>query len=169
MINTQKREAVLKDKKVLEVCDVWRTIQGEGPFAGLPAVFVRLAGCNLNCPACDTDYTSNRMSIRPEQLVERIQYKQTGGLVVFTGGEPLRQNIGIATKLLYRLGYTVQIETNGMLYRDDMEYNGLTIVCSPKSPIIHEKLQPLIRAVKYVVQAGFVDVDGLPTRTLGNH
>ena len=56
MINKQpieKREPSYEG--TLQVHSIFKTIQGEGPFCGTPCVFVRLAGCNLQCPACDTD------------------------------------------------------------------------------------------------------------------
>ena len=44
----------------LQVNSIFYTIQGEGPFAGRPAIFIRLAGCNLQCPGCDTEYTKRQ-------------------------------------------------------------------------------------------------------------
>jgi len=51
------------DGLYLEVQDIFSTIQGEGPFAGKPAVFLRLAGCNLRCFFCDTDFESRRTTL----------------------------------------------------------------------------------------------------------
>lgn len=153
----------------LEVVNVWYTIQGEGPFAGKPAVFVRLAGCNLRCPLCDTDYTSNRVWYSPRTLVDKIlSINQGARLVVLTGGEPFRQNfapfvVEASTKQLH-----VQIETNGTLYNPDVPYDHVTVVCSPKVGKIHPKLEPHIRAFKYVLEDGQVMPDGLPKTTLGS-
>lgn len=128
----------------LDVQSIFYTIQGEGPFCGTPAVFVRLAGCNLMCPSCDTDYTSKRQLMTTDEIIDRVRtaqlysetseeafdrlienptdepltYKLFSGLVVITGGEPTRQPVGLellVLKLQQRLGCYVQIETNGVL------------------------------------------------------
>jgi 7-carboxy-7-deazaguanine synthase len=153
----------------LTVQEIWRTIQGEGPFVGMPATFIRLAGCNLQCPMCDTDYTSNKQKMHISDIYEKARLCEPRcGLVVITGGEPFRQNIGDLVRLLMSQGDTVQIETNGTLYQEGLPYGKFTIVCSPKTSVINHQLRPYINALKYVVQAGHVDEsDGLPTMVLG--
>lgn len=176
-----------RETPFLEVHSIFYTIQGEGPFAGQPAVFVRLAGCNLQCPACDTDYTSKRTTMLAQDVLITVQaahssYVRTSDpledatiackippqpLVVITGGEPFRQDIGKLVRLLVSKGYRVQIETNGTLYRPDLPWDSITIVCSPKAGRINPKLLPRIDAYKYVMRAGSVNpVDGLPTFAL---
>ncbi len=92
------------------------------------------------------------------------------GLIVLTGGEPYRQNIGPFIKYAIACGYRVQIETNGGLYLP-LNYSNttdLSIVCSPKLPHINPDLVPHISAYKYVMRRGQVDpTDGLPTDVLG--
>lgn len=103
---------------VLDVHSIFRTLQGEGPFTGHSAIFIRLAGCNLQCPACDTDYTSKRSLMSVQTIIDKVntlKIGQTIQLIVITGGEPLRQNISDLCILLYQAHYTVQIETNGTL------------------------------------------------------
>lgn len=158
----------------LEVHSIFYTIQGEGPFAGTPAVFVRLAGCNLQCPLCDTDYTSKRLKYLPEQVRAEIHAHASrehfaGNLVVITGGEPFRQaNLGLLVDELLQYGHKVQIETNGTLYQKlDFEHPGLTVVCSPKTGKVHPELEPWINAFKYVLHADQLNPeDGLPLRAL---
>ena len=156
----------------LDVVNIWSTIQGEGPFNGTPATFVRLAGCNLQCEWCDTDYTSNRKWWSPSALVEKLQ---TLGheLVVVTGGEPFRQNCRPFVMAAVRAGFRIQFETNGTLNRSDVSLLArapnipVTVVCSPKTSRIHPKLH--IHVLKYVVEHDNVDEkDGLPTSCLGN-
>ena len=73
MTNVQKQEGYSKDLigNSLEVVDLWQTIQGEGPFAGMRAIFIRLAGCNLQCPFCDTDYTSKRETLEVRMIYQK--------------------------------------------------------------------------------------------------
>ena len=55
---------------LLSLHSIFHTIQGEGPFCGTPSVFVRLAGCNLQCPACDTDYTQGRRAASAQEILD---------------------------------------------------------------------------------------------------
>lgn len=161
---------VTDDGHRLDVNSVFHTIQGEGPLAGTPAVFVRLAGCNLQCPQCDTEYTA-RTSWSVGELLTIVQQKRRSAkLVVITGGEPMRQEIGPFVRALLIDGYRVQIETNGTFYRDlPFEHARLFIVCSPKTGAVNSKLLPHICAFKYVADAPSLmeSVDGLPTYALG--
>lgn len=180
-INEQRPERIIRtDDGSLDVVKIWDTLQGEGPFSGRPAVFIRLAGCNIRCPLCDTDYTSNRRLMFVNEIqaeVERLRrpyrldglpVKRPATLVVITGGEPFRQDIRAIVKRLTDYGYQVQIETNGTLYPgSDFPWNLVTVVCSPKGAI-HPQLMKHIRALKYVIRDGNVSAyDGLPTATLG--
>ncbi|MBS1983429.1 MAG: 7-carboxy-7-deazaguanine synthase QueE [Bdellovibrionales bacterium] len=157
----------------LAVNSIFYTIQGEGPFVGSPAVFVRLAGCNLQCPMCDTEYTSRQQMGWP-QVIETVQnesYFSTDkkGLVVITGGEPFRQNLYPLVSNLLTQGFKVQIETNGTLYCDlPFDHPDLSIVCSPKTGTINKKLAPHIAAMKYVATVNSLghSPDGLPTHAL---
>lgn len=163
----------------LSVHSIFRTIQGEGPFVGTPAIFVRLHGCNLQCPLCDTDYTVNPLTTISAFNLTTAVIKMLGPgritLVVITGGEPFRQNLTpFVNGLLGLVGVRVQIETNGTLFlpRGNGEdpgfpYGEVTIVCSPKTGKINKYLVPHIDAYKYVLTAGSVDeADGLPLRAL---
>ena len=167
----------------LDVHSVFRTIQGEGPFTGHASVFVRLAGCNLQCPSCDTEYTSKRTLYTVESLVSQVKtWAAAPYLVVITGGEPFRQNVQPFVVALVAEGYRVQIETNGTLapfLRDRglgvfsylcshnfNDYARCFIVCSPKAGKVNAELAPLISAYKYVMNAGLVAADGLPVLAL---
>jgi len=170
--------------EVLDVHSIFYTLQGEGPFTGRPAVFIRLAGCNLQCPGCDTDYTTGRGKLAVRHIVDRVEAKTPEGaarpLVVITGGEPFRQNLQtICFQLLHR-GYTVQIETNGtlapqelhfyrMLSTDLSDENVVFVVCSPKTGRVNKRLEPHIAAYKYVIDADSVhEYDGLPIQALSH-
>lgn len=174
-LNTQPAEKPAKgDGKMLEVVEVFKTIQGEGPYVGTPAVFVRLAGCDLLCPGCDTNYTQGRNFQDTIDLADRCQElanEMSTDLVVITGGEPFRQPISLFCNALLDRLLQVQIETNGTLEPSDPPFfwDHVYIVCSPKTPKLHPRMVRELDALKYVVKAGEIDEkDGLPTKTLGN-
>lgn len=186
MLNNQPIEArVANDSSnngdLLSLHSLFRTIQGEGPFSGRRAVFIRLAGCNLQCPQCDTDYTIGRGAVSVVELVRRITRNfDTTWLIVITGGEPFRQNIQPLVQAMIDCGYTVQIETNGVLplpsigfpalcSKDTNEPNKCFVVCSPKTNKVHPTIEALACAYKYVLDARNVwPDDGLPTTVLEN-
>ncbi len=107
---------------VLEVSELFASLQGEGPSAGTPAYFVRLAGCNLRCHWCDSGYAWDFGRHRFEEVVRALpvvtvlesirQSRQR--CVVITGGEPLLQQQGLVA-LLAELGRAcvLEVETNG--------------------------------------------------------
>jgi len=96
--------------------ELFYSIQGEGSRAGCPAVFLRLAGCNLSCAWCDTKYSWGRGGAVPEpELASRIMSFQSPGLVI-TGGEPLLQTPAIERLLaLLPPNLFIEIETNGTI------------------------------------------------------
>ncbi len=120
------------------VVEVFRSLQGEGPEAGTPAVFVRLAGCNLRCPWCDTKYAwSGGEVVEAREVAERVARLAHGAeLLVLTGGEPLLQPRCIA-KLLEELGLMrvylrPALETNGTLPPGPLAFMLDHAVVSPK-------------------------------------
>jgi 7-carboxy-7-deazaguanine synthase len=101
----------------VQIIEIYKSLQGESSYAGLPCVFVRLAGCNLRCVWCDSEYTfkgGNRMTLDEiESEVRRLS--PDGGLVEITGGEPLlqeREAVPLMERLIAR-GYTILLETSG--------------------------------------------------------
>jgi 7-carboxy-7-deazaguanine synthase len=98
----------------VDVCEVFRSLQGETTRAGRPATFIRLAGCNLRCRYCDTAYA--RQPGTPRTVASLVASVERPELVVVTGGEPLLQS-GTPTLLeaLVRAGHRVLLETNGSL------------------------------------------------------
>jgi len=101
----------------MQIIEIYKSLQGESSYTGLPCVFVRLAGCNLRCTWCDSEYTfkgGQRLTIEEvEKEVKRLS--PDGGLVEITGGEPLlqeREAVPLMERLLIA-GYTVLLETSG--------------------------------------------------------
>lgn len=159
-------------QSTLEVHSIFSTIQGEGPYCGRPAVFVRLAGCNLQCPGCDTEYTDNRQRMRYEAILFSIKHRlavtdSNANLIVISGGEPFRQNIAPFCDFLIENDFDVQIETNGSM-QIPMELSQLvTVVCSPKTAKLHPSALFRANAFKYVMKCGSVrEEDGLPLQAL---
>lgn len=163
--NPVRRQTLSADGK-LWVQEVFYTLQGEGPFSGQPAVFVRLSGCNLRCYWCDTEFESSTWTPDLTELLACIDdnLSPVCDLVVLTGGEPLRQDIVPLARALLDRGLRVQIETAGTLWLDLPEHPRLFIVCSPKTGRLDPKLIARIDVFKYVIAANEVDdEDGLPT------
>ncbi|MBX9692043.1 MAG: 7-carboxy-7-deazaguanine synthase QueE [Cyanobacteria bacterium] len=153
------------DGSILWIQEIFYTLQGEGPLSGRPAVFVRLAGCNLRCYWCDTDFESSQWRPALPEIVDEVARLagNTCRLAVITGGEPFRQNITPLVENLLDCGFEVQIETNGTLWQELPESEQISIVCSPKTERLHDQLRARISAYKYVIEAGSVDsADGLP-------
>lgn len=197
-LNAQSPEkrASASGAETLDIHSMFATFQGEGPLVGRPAFFIRLAGCNLQCPGCDTDYTSRRQRWNLRALMSYLreewpQWKEEAPagvapnrLVVITGGEPFRQDIVPLILALAKEKYLVQIETNGTLgLRNSGDYDALEemcieqllhVVCAPKTGSVHLDIMALVAAsfygaYKYVLSADAVDpTDGLPTTALGH-
>jgi organic radical activating enzyme len=160
------RHQEVGDGQQLWIQEVFYTLQGEGPFMGQPAVFIRLAGCNLKCFWCDTDFESSTWKPTLAELMQSVESVRGEHckLVVLTGGEPFRQNIRPLVGMLLENGLKVQIETNGTLWVELPRHAGLHIVCSPKTPGLHPSLVPRVNTYKYVLAEGEIDEqDGLPT------
>lgn len=162
----------------VEVHSIFYTLQGEGPYTGRRSVFVRLAGCNLQCPGCDTEYTATRHLMRPADVVCRVHeavpphhVSAQKPLVVITGGEPFRQNLFGLVNTLIGAGFKVQVETNGVLAPASglptMVAAGLLVIVSPKTSRIHAAWGEYAAAFKYVLQEGnVVEDDLLPRQAL---
>ena len=147
---------------VLNVVSIFYTIQGEGPYSGMPAVFLRLAGCNLRCTWCDTDFETGAHKMLASEVYDEVLKKSKGlaQVCVITGGEPMLQNIVPVIKLLNHYGLKVQIETAGTVWIQGLEKCDYTIVCSPKTPKLNAAIADNCRHYKYVVGVGDEIVHG---------
>ena len=96
--------------------ETYKSVQGESSFAGVPCIFVRLAGCNLRCSWCDSEYTfTGGYKQTADEVVASIAALAPVRLIEFTGGEPLlqaRELIPLMERLLGD-GYELMIETSG--------------------------------------------------------
>jgi 7-carboxy-7-deazaguanine synthase len=156
----------------LDVHSIFSTIQGEGPFCGRPAVFVRLAGCNLQCPGCDTEYTEGRERMTYGDILDHVYHQKmatssNANLIVISGGEPFRQQIAPFADFLIENNFDVQVETNGSMQIPLELSQMVTVVCSPKTAKLHPSALHRANAFKYVMKAGSVHAeDGLPLQAL---
>jgi len=104
----------------LRVTEIFHSLQGEGPDSGVPAVFIRLTGCNVRCSFCDTKYAFEEgVSFTLDELVSKVKSltkDSNTSLIVITGGEPLLQQDKII-QLICELSsdFHFAIETNGTL------------------------------------------------------
>jgi 7-carboxy-7-deazaguanine synthase len=101
----------------MRITEIYKSLQGESTYAGLPCVFVRLTGCNLRCSWCDSEYTfTGGRTITEDAIFAEVQrLAPDGGLVEITGGEPMlqeRELIPFMQRLL-DADYKVLIETSG--------------------------------------------------------
>ena len=173
------RKQELRPDGMLQVHEVFYTLQGEGPYTGHPAVFVRLSGCNLRCWFCDTHWDDEQdLWYHPAELVHDVFQVMPHhcNLLVLTGGEPMRQDWMPFVKTLWereanRRKTVVQVETSGSLWLDSVadHERGMTrdpnlkFVVSPKAglnPTMYHRAD----AYKYVVKIGgcIASETGLP-------
>ena len=123
------------------VKEIFYSLQGEGVRAGMPHVFVRFAGCNLDCAKapgplspggfdCDTDW-KNGTSMSLDDILREVEATDQGGCgwILFTGGEPALQLDEPLIQALREREYSIAIETNGTVeLLDGIDW----ICCSPK-------------------------------------
>ena len=95
----------------MQITEIYRSLQGESTYAGLPCVFVRLTGCNLRCSWCDTEYSFyGGEKMTSEQVLAKVKsLSAAGGLLEITGGEPMLQERELVPLMQHLLdsGYKV--------------------------------------------------------------
>jgi 7-carboxy-7-deazaguanine synthase len=143
----------------MKLIEIFKSIQGEGKSQGKPAIFIRLAGCNLDCNWCDTPQSHvDGRELDNDEIIRMV--KESGGQdICITGGEPLLQlsELKLLLSRLSRLGYSIEIETNGTIDFGPCQENA-TICMDVKCPSSGEQsnLQLLKKihsgdSVKFVV------------------
>ncbi len=100
----------------MHLIELYKSVQGESSFTGLPCIFVRFAGCNLRCAWCDSEYTfAGGKPFTQDEVIAQVESLAPCKLVEFTGGEPMlqaRELLPLMDTLLAR-GFTLMIETSG--------------------------------------------------------
>lgn len=123
------------------VVELFESVQGEGANVGLPAVFLRLGGCNLSCPWCDTNFSLFEM-LDVETILNRLSAFPNRHLIL-TGGEPsIHPSLDILMTHLKQAGFWIALETNGMIdlspaLRQKLDY----ISTSPKAHVASNYLE----------------------------
>lgn len=145
----------MQGQSTLKINDIFWSFQGEGLRAGFPSIFLRLAGCSIQCQYCDTKYSWTEGNyIKIIDIISKIDYyreKYPESQIVITGGEPLEQDLSKIVNELKKRGYFISIETNGINFQD-IELDWWSI--SPKDTrnfYINEKLTENICEVKLIV------------------
>ncbi|MEM3675460.1 MAG: radical SAM protein [Thermoplasmataceae archaeon] len=140
------------------ITEIFKSIQGEGPFTGIPMAFVRTNRCNLRCNWCDSTYTfQGGTEIKLQDIIKQVESLRVRW-VCFTGGEPLIQREAPEfVRALHERGYRVLIETSGSIsIRPYLSYENVYIDMDIKTPssgesesLLEENLT-IIRGQDYV-------------------
>ncbi|KES15808.1 Organic radical activating enzyme [Gilliamella apis SCGC AB-598-P17] len=140
------------------IVEIFESLQGEGYNTGMPAIFIRFAGCNLNCSWCDTNFRKFQRFTLEQILTKVKQYKSSN--IIITGGEPtMVKELSLLLTHLKQAGYYIAIESNGLGKVDPLiDY----IALSPKF-CYHHRYQKILQSTASEVrivaekQVGFID------------
>ena len=152
--------------------EIFYSLQGEGRLAGVPSVFIRLAGCPLHCRWCDTPYAqsvSAGTKFTKEWILEQVNRYPAHHLVI-TGGEPMTQPIlPELLKVVRRPGTHITVETAGIMFVRNLPCDLMSISpklsnstpANPTQAAAHERLRLNVQALKdllrhYTYQLKFV-------------
>lgn len=136
----------------LDICEIYYSLQGESTFTGLPCIFIRLSGCNLNCSWCDSRFAeedTHVMSI--DQILKKIEAYNCN-LVEITGGEPLLQkDTPSLISVLLEKKYQVLLETNGSQSIENVDPDCIKIM-DIKCPSSNESDSFLLENILFLTQ-----------------
>ncbi|MBQ8704034.1 MAG: radical SAM protein [Bacteroidales bacterium] len=124
---------------MMRVNEIFYSLQGEGYHSGEAAVFIRLSGCNLHCPFCDTVHEDGEEM--PEEAIVAAVARHPARLVVVTGGEPALQLTPSLVEALHAAGRMVVVETNGT---HPLPPNVDWVTLSPKDAFLGAQAMPVL-------------------------
>ncbi|HIN89418.1 MAG TPA: 7-carboxy-7-deazaguanine synthase QueE [Porticoccaceae bacterium] len=134
----------------LRITEIFHSLQGEARTVGLPTVFVRLTGCPLRCPYCDTEYAFSGGELLELTVIKSRVDEYSCPYVTITGGEPLAQPNCIALmKLLCDEGYKLSLETSGAMLIDKVDER-VSVVLDLKTPGSMETDKNLYENISYL-------------------
>ncbi|MFG6390831.1 MAG: 7-carboxy-7-deazaguanine synthase QueE [Candidatus Amulumruptor sp.] len=117
----------MDDTKRYRVNEIFYSLQGEGVYTGVAAVFVRFSGCNRCCSFCDTDFDAFT-ELTASEIVSVVR-EYPAETVILTGGEPAMQIDDAIVDALHAAGCRIHVETNGSLpLPEGIDW----VTCSPK-------------------------------------
>ena len=134
----------------LKINEIYKSIQGESTYTGLPCTFIRLTYCNLRCSYCDTEYAFYEgEDIEIKDIISKVN-TYTCNLVEVTGGEPLAQEGCIdLLEALIENGNQILLETSGSISIENIPQN-VTIILDLKCPSSNMSDKNLLSNIKYI-------------------
>jgi len=137
------------------IADIFRSLQGEGTWCGVPMTFLRFAGCSVTgCHirwACDEFPWKARARLDLAEIVKHMRALCPTGIVCITGGEPTDHQLGPVVEALHAAGFRVHLETSGVRSVDGIGFDWITV--SPKVLTPEGLAQRSGGALKLVVRA----------------
>lgn len=142
----------------IKINEIFFSIQGEGNKIGIPTIFIRFSGCNLDCNYCDTYHQKGDM-MSVDKILEEIK-KYPVKEVCITGGEPLIQLTPLKLLILKlkQQGYIITLETNGTFYDEILNHVDLVSFdiklpssCVKSNPDLIKYLDPKRTQLKFVI------------------
>lgn len=126
---------------LFRINEIFYSIEGEGERVGEATIFVRFAGCNLQCPWCDTSYHPTiRHRYTASDLLAHIRVEGwKGRWICLTGGEPMMQDSAALCTALREAGYRVHLETNGTYPIPPEIFNYVTISPKMQADVPHDR------------------------------
>ena len=141
----------------LKIHEIFSSVQGEGLRLGEPTLFIRLTGCNLRCPFCDTRsaWEGGKEVALPQIIdqVRKLRKRLFTDWICLTGGEPLLQDIRPLTEALKNMNFHIQVETNATLFKP-LPVDWYTISPKPELYFAHPKFRKTAKEIKIVVTRG---------------
>lgn len=139
-MNKMMNKAMMMDENLsadvtLAIVETFHSLQGEGYWAGTDAFFIRLAGCGVGCPWCDTKHSWNAQRHPQRSILDLVTEAKAARprLVIVTGGEPTQWDLGPLTIALKDAGLTVHLETSGA-YPLQGTFDWITLSPKPFKP-----------------------------------